>query len=56
MNPFKKAKANTMRSISRKTGIPLTKGGRRRKAKKIESQLMGWIILIVIIAWLFSGK
>ena len=56
MNPFKKAKANVKRSISRKTGIPLTKGGRKRKSKKMEQNLIGWVIVIAIIVWLTSSN
>ena len=54
MNPLKKYKANTKRKISRKIGVPLTKGGRKRKAKKIEQNIIGWIVIIAVILWLSS--
>ena len=51
---LKKYKTQTKRKIAKATGIPTTKSGRKRKADKLSSQALGWIVLIVVVMWFFG--
>ena len=55
MNPLKKAKRNAKRRIANATGIPTTKSGRARKAKKMEGQILLWLIVIGFVVVAMSG-
>lgn len=55
MNPLKSHKRRLKSSIARATGIPTTKSGRSRKADRIQNQAIGWLVLIGIVVYLFSG-
>jgi len=51
---LKKYKTQTKRKIAKATGIPTTKSGRKKKADKLSSQALGWILLIIVAVWFFG--
>ncbi|TVZ41819.1 hypothetical protein P886_1169 [Alteromonadaceae bacterium 2753L.S.0a.02] len=56
MNPLKKSKRSLKRKVSKATGIPTTKSGRKRKADAIQGQAIFWLIVIGVVVYFLSSN
>lgn len=54
MNPLKKHKKNFKSKVAKRTGIPTTKSGRKKKGKSAIGGL--WVVLIglMVMGWLIK--
>lgn len=56
MDPFGRSKRRAKHQFARATGIPTTRSGRRRKASRLRTKVLGVVVAVVVVLSFFADR